>query len=149
MNEVTANDSTREILSVRIFDAPIEQVWKAWTEPEILKVWWGPHGFTNDFHKHEFKIGGQWLFDMIGPDGKKYKNHSIYRDIKPMELLVIDHIAGPFYLATVKFEKQGSKTKITWSMVFESADAFKSIKDIAVQGNKDNLERLEAILKKG
>lgn len=140
--------SSREIVSSRVFDAPVELVWKAWSTPEILKVWWGPKGFTNDFYHFEFKTGGEWQFDMIGPDGKRYKNHSIYREIKPNELIVLEHLSGPYYFATIKFEKLGSKTKLTWNMVFESQDAFNSIKDIAVQGNTENFDRLEEQLKK-
>ena len=53
----------------RIFDAPRELVWKAWTDPEIVTKWWGPKGFTSPACKIDFRVGGQYLYCMRSPDG--------------------------------------------------------------------------------
>ena len=56
----------------RIFDAPREMVFKAWTDPERLKHWWGPKGFTNPVCEMNPRTGGAILIDMRGPDGRVY-----------------------------------------------------------------------------
>jgi len=71
--------SDREIVTTRVFDAPRELVWKAWTDQKHVEIWWGPKGFTNTFKKFEVKRGGKWVFIMHGPDGV-----SSYSDQKPV-----------------------------------------------------------------
>jgi uncharacterized protein YndB with AHSA1/START domain len=50
-----------ELVITRIFDAPVELVWKMWTEPDYCKKWWGPRGFTTPFCKIDFRVGGKFL----------------------------------------------------------------------------------------
>lgn len=57
----------REIVSSRIFTSPRELVFKAWSDPDHLKNWWGPAGFTNTFEAFDFRPGGRWRFVMHGP----------------------------------------------------------------------------------
>jgi len=66
--EILATQSDSEIVTIRNFKFPRKQVYKAWTTPELLKVWWGPKGFTNTFNIFDFKVGGKWSFIMHGPD---------------------------------------------------------------------------------
>ena len=66
----------KEIISSRIFHAPVDQVFKAWSDPVTIAKWWGTHGFTNTFHQFNFAPGGVWDFIMHGPDGTDYKNNS-------------------------------------------------------------------------
>lgn len=55
----------RELVITRIFDAPRELVWKAWTEPERVKRWWGPKVFTAPFVKIDLHVGGEYLYCML------------------------------------------------------------------------------------
>jgi len=59
--------SDREVLITRVFDAPRELVWKAWTDPKDLVHWWGPKGFTNTFQEIDVRPGGVWRFVMHAP----------------------------------------------------------------------------------
>jgi len=77
-----------ELAITRVFDAPRELVWKAWTEPEYIKKWWGPKNFTAPVVKIDLRVGGKYLYSMRGPDGKDYWGTGVYRDIVPMERLV-------------------------------------------------------------
>ena len=61
-----------ELTITRIFDAPRELAWKAWTEPERLKKWWGPQYFTAPVIKNDLRVGGKYLNCMRGPDNKNY-----------------------------------------------------------------------------
>jgi len=72
----------------RIFDAPRELVWKAWTDPEIVMQWWGPDGFTSPACKIDFRVGGQYLYCMRTPDGWEGWSGGEYSEIIPHEKIV-------------------------------------------------------------
>jgi uncharacterized protein YndB with AHSA1/START domain len=73
----------------RVFDAPREMVWKAWTDPELLMKWWGPSGFTSPSCKIDLRVGGKYLWCMRSPDGKNYWTTGVFREIAPPSLLVM------------------------------------------------------------
>jgi uncharacterized protein YndB with AHSA1/START domain len=119
------------ITITRVFDAPRDLVWKAWTEPEHLKRWWGPKNFTAPVSKIDLRVGGKYLFCMRGPDGKDYWSTGVYREIVPLERIVVTDsfadekgnvvpasyygMAGDFpleLLVKVTFEELGNKTKM-------------------------------------
>ena len=53
------------------------------TEPEHQNRWWGPDGFRNEKVTMDFRVGGAWTFDMVGPDGTRYPNCSVFKEITP------------------------------------------------------------------
>jgi uncharacterized protein YndB with AHSA1/START domain len=76
----------------RVFDAPRELVWKAWTEPERAMRWWGPRGFTAPAAKIDFRVGGKSLLAMQSPDfneGRPIWSVGVYREIVPLERIVV------------------------------------------------------------
>jgi uncharacterized protein YndB with AHSA1/START domain len=73
---------------IRIFDAPRELVWKAWTDPQIVMRWWGPQGFTSPVCKIDFRVGGQYLFCMRAPEGQEWWVGGEYCEIIPHEKIV-------------------------------------------------------------
>ena len=80
----------REILVVtRVFDAPRALVWKARTEPEHLRQWWGPKGFTSRVHKLELRPGGTFLYCQRSTEGREMWGKWVYREIVAPERLVI------------------------------------------------------------
>lgn len=132
----------REIVTTRVFDAPRDLVFDAWTDPDQLKLWWGPRGFTNTFHVCEMKSGGQWKYTMHGPDGTNYQNECRFVEIARPERIVIDNLAVPRFRLTVLFEELGERTKITFRQLFETSSVYDQVKLFAVPGNEDNLDRL-------
>ena len=65
----TNQDVKKEDLIVtRIIDAPVEQVWRAWTDPEYVKRWWGPKDYTSPSCKIDLRVGGKYLFSMRAPE---------------------------------------------------------------------------------
>ena len=72
----------------RIFDAPRELVWKAWTDPDIVMRWWGPKRFTSPKCKIDFRVGGQYLYCMRTPDGQEYWSGGEYSEIIVPEKIV-------------------------------------------------------------
>ncbi|MDA1061302.1 MAG: SRPBCC domain-containing protein [Chloroflexi bacterium] len=72
----------------RIFDAPRELVWRAWTEPEHFMRWYGPEGMTSHACEIDFRVGGRYLFGLRSPDGFEYWNAGVYSEIVPLERFV-------------------------------------------------------------
>ena len=79
--ESASSTADRELVAVRVFDAPRETVYRMWTDPEHLGRWWGPRGFTTTTHSMEMKPGGVWRLVMHGPDGRDYQNKITYVEI--------------------------------------------------------------------
>lgn len=81
------------IVITREFDAPRERVWKAWTDPEIVKRWWGPEHFTAPSIKIDLRVGGRYIYAMQGPAGTQWDkvmySAGIFRQIVPNEKLVV------------------------------------------------------------
>lgn len=144
----TPGTSDRELFISRLLDAPRDLVWEVWTNPEHIKNWWGPDGFTNTIYKMEVRPGGVWEFIMHGPDGTDYKNKNIFREIVKPEKIVFEHVSVPPKLATVLFKEQGNQTRIEWQMLFQSADQLEDAvraKKID-KGLKQNIEKLNSYL---
>lgn len=78
----------QELVITRVFDAPRELVWKAWTEPDRLMQWWGPKGFTAPVCQIDLRVRGKYLNCMRSPEGKDYWSTGVYREIIPLERIV-------------------------------------------------------------
>lgn len=87
MTKSTVNETERMVIT-RVFDAPRELVWKAWTDPKYVMQWWGPKGFTSPVCKIDFRVGGKFLFCMRTPDGQEGWNGGEYHEIVPYEKIV-------------------------------------------------------------
>ena len=76
----------------RIFNAPKEMVWKAWTDPELIKQWWGPEHFTSPEAKVDLRVGGKYIFTMHGPEGSQWDKDmytaGVFKEIIPNEKIV-------------------------------------------------------------
>lgn len=136
----------KEIISSRIFEASVDQVFKAWSDPTMIAKWWGPHGFINTIHQFNFSSGGVWDFIMHGPDGTDYKNKIIFKEIIPNKKIIFDHVSVPKFIVQVTFDDLGSKTKVTFHMIFETGEIRNNIKKIVIDGNEQNFERLASLL---
>jgi len=148
MENVKSNTSDREILMSRTLNAPVALIWEVWTKPEHIANWWGPNGFTNTIYTMDIRPGGEWDLVMHGPDGKDYKNKSIFKEIVKYKKIVYDHVSYPPFTATINFEDQGDKTFMTWHMLFETAELFTQVVKTfkADEGLKQNLDKLEKYL---
>lgn len=79
---------------VRVFDAPREKVWRAWTEPELMKKWWGPKEFMCPDAVMDVRPGGKYKLSMSGPGFPKIWSGGTYKEVVPMDkLVVVDHFA--------------------------------------------------------
>ena len=141
----------RTMLLQRVIKAPRDIVWGAWFNPETLPKWWGPDGFSCRTQRIDLREGGEWVFDMIGPDGTVYPNHHLYSEIRSGErigyaLLWGEH--GPKHAdAWVMFEDEDAGTKVTLGMVFSSAAEFQQARGFgAVELGLQTLGKLARIV---
>ncbi|HEX4488980.1 MAG TPA: SRPBCC domain-containing protein [Terriglobales bacterium] len=139
--------SDREIHLTRIFDAPRELVFKAWTNPEHLSQWWGPNGFTTTTYEMDFRPGGVWRFMMHGPDGTDYPNRITYEEIVEPERIVYSHGGDDTpvdHKVSAIFTDLGDKTSLSFRMVFNSKEERDHIAKTygAVEGGNQTLARL-------
>lgn len=148
MENEKANVTDREISMVRLLDAPVKLVWKVWTDPDHIKNWWGPNGFTNTIAKMDVNKDGEWNFVMHGPDGTDYENKVVFRDIIKYKRIVYEHVNFPRFTATVEFEERGNKTMLNWKMIFENKDEFMTVVKTygAVEGMEQNIVKLDHYL---
>jgi len=95
----------------------------------------------------DVSIGGEWLLDIKGSDGKNFPNKSIYRELVPYKKIVFQHF-NPHYLATILFEARGEETFMDWNMEFETQELYDTIVKVfkADEGLKQNVEKLENYL---
>ncbi len=155
MGETSASDTAdREIVLERIFDAPRELVWEAWTNPKHIAQWWGPNGFTMSIEKMDLRVGGEWKHVMHGPDGTDYRNESVFREIVRHERIVFEHSGGRSggmdisFISTWTFEAVGNQTRLTMRHLFATS-ATREIAAMeygAIEGGRQTLARLAALL---
>jgi uncharacterized protein YndB with AHSA1/START domain len=137
----------RELVITRVFDAPRDLVFKAWTEPERLAHWWGPEGFTLPLLEIDMRPGGAWRACMRAPDGTNFAQHGVCRELVPPERLSFTSIwdSDPEHemLVTVDFTERGKKTEITLRQrLFKSVES----RDSHRSGWSSSFNRLAAHL---
>jgi len=142
----------REFVFTPLIDAPREVVFNAWTKPQHVSEWWGPHGFTNPVCELDVRPGGAIRIHMRGPEGTVYPMTGVYREIVEPERLVftsaaLDKKGDPLFevLNTATFADQGGKTKLTLQarVVKTTAGATQYLEGMQA-GWTQSLERLEA-----
>ncbi len=138
-----------EVITKRNFNVPVALLYKAWAQPEHLKNWWGPNGFTNTFYEFDLRPGGKWRFTMHGADGKNYENESVFETISQNKLIIFNHISEPKFTAEVSFADNGkNSSSLIWKMIFPKQEVYQSLKDFIAEKNEENLNRLETELAK-
>lgn len=138
-----------EIVSTRTIKFPIDLVYAAYEEPEHLKNWWGPKGFTNTFNEFDFRQGGKWSFIMHGPEKGNYANECEFVQIEKPNLITWKRFSKPLFNVVFQFEEVAKdQTKIIFKMIFDSAAECNKIKIFAVDKNEENFDKLEVELAK-
>jgi len=143
----------RELTITRVFDAPRELVFEAWTDPKHLVHWWGPNGFTTTIQEMDVRPGGTWRLVMHGPDGRDYRNRIVFLEVVKPARLVYRHEPEPGsepvnFQTTVTFAADGTQTRVTLQMLFSSAEVREFVVRTyhAEEGGIQTLGRLAAYL---
>lgn len=138
-----------EIVSTRVIDFPIELVFDAWANPNHLKNWWGPNGFTNTFEEFDFRVGGRWKFVMHAPEQGNFQNECEFVKIEKPNLIAWKRYSKPLFKIVASFEEISiDQTKIIFRMVFDTAEESNKLRPFVVDKNEENFDRLEVELSK-
>lgn len=136
-----------EVVSTRVFHAPRDVLFRAFTDPGLLAQWWGPEGFTSTFQEFDPRPGAVWRFVMHGPDGVQYAMENHFIEVAPGERIVLRHVqAGHGFRMTMTYADEAGGTRLTWRMRFESAEDFENVKHLVAAANEQNFDRLAAQL---
>ncbi|MQA00794.1 MAG: SRPBCC domain-containing protein [Dehalococcoidia bacterium] len=147
----------RELVVTRTFNAPRALVWKAWTEPERIKQWWGPDGFTTIVPTIDVRPGGVWHYCMQSSEWGDAWGKATYREVvEPERLVYIDAFSDeagntaegmPVSEVTLTFEEQDGRTLMTSRTLFASAEERQKVIEMGMeQGLSQTLDHLEEFL---
>jgi uncharacterized protein YndB with AHSA1/START domain len=164
-NKSKKEQAEQVVVITREFNAPRNDVFKAWTECERLMRWWGPKGFTTPLCKIDLRQQGVFHYCMRSPEGRDYCGKSVYREIvEPERIVCTDSFAdeegnvvpATYYgmsadfplemLVTVTFEEIDGKTKLTLQHALGAVPA--SERDMCQQGWSESLDKLAGDLAK-
>ena len=116
-NSVAA--APRTLILERVLDAPVDLVWRCWTEQDHLAKWSAPRGYTITHSEGELRVGGKWRCCMMAPDGTALWLGGVYREVVPHKLIVMTHVwddengrPGVETVVTVRFEDLGKRTRL-------------------------------------
>ncbi len=150
MSAPNAEIADREIVLERVFDAPRELVWRAFTQVEHLVHWWGPDGFRNTYYEYDLRPGGVAKFTMHAPDGTDYPNKFWFLEVVEPARIVFDHgdFERPWFRVTVTFEESGRGTRYRARMVFPTVEACNAAKSRgAIELGKQTYEKMANYLR--
>ncbi|MBC2835753.1 SRPBCC domain-containing protein [Paragemmobacter straminiformis] len=141
----------RTLLIRRVIAAPVDTIWGAWLNPESLPKWWGPDGFSCRTKRIDLRQGGEWVFDMIAPDGTVFPNHHRYTLVRPqtrIEYTLLWGEDGPKHAdAWVDFEPEGQGTQVTLGMVMVTVEEYRNAKGFGAEAlGLQTLGKLAAII---
>lgn len=143
--------SPHEIHSTRLLNAPIGVVFKAFSDPKGLAIWWGPNGFTTTTRQLDFKVGGVWDYTMHGPDGTDYPNYVTYTEIAEPNRIAYDHGSNAqhpdMFKAVISLQAEGGRTRVRLQLTVKDPQHREDMVAFgAVEGGWQNLSRLDAYL---
>ncbi|MCE3295058.1 MAG: hypothetical protein K0R65_772 [Crocinitomicaceae bacterium] len=148
-SEILITTPESEIVSSRVFDFNRGLVFRAWAEPEYLKNWWGPAGFTNTFHEFDFRVGGRWRFTMHGPEKGNYENECEFIRIEEPSLIAWKRHSKPLFQVLATFEEMpGSQCKLVFKMLFETEEECAKLRPYVSDKNEENFDKLQLVLEK-
>jgi uncharacterized protein YndB with AHSA1/START domain len=157
--QVEKNFREKSILVSREFNAPIEKVWKAYSQKELLDQWWGPSPWKAETKKMDFRNGGHWHYAMVGPENEKHWARMNYLNIDPLKKMQIEDLfcdengkvntTLPVSKGEMVFTKTTSGTKVDFKMYYATEEDVKKMVEMGFeQGITQCLEQLEELLRK-
>lgn len=141
----------RMMVITRRIAAPVARVWGAWWNAESLPRWWGPEGFSCRTARIDLRAGGEWVFDMIGPDGTVWPNHHRYGAVLPearIDYALHAGEGGPKHAdAWAAFAAVEGGTEVTLGMVFDTLEAWQGAKAFGAEAlGLQTLGKLAAVV---
>ncbi|HEX8854007.1 MAG TPA: SRPBCC family protein [Thermoleophilaceae bacterium] len=145
--------SDREIRVERVFNAPRDQVFSVYTNPDLIPEWWGPRGMTTVVDEMDVRRGGRWRFVMREPDGSESGFHGTYREVTPPERIVQtfewEGMPGHVCVETATFEDLGDRTRVTTVSIFHTTEERDGMLASGMEGGlNETYARLDELLER-
>ena len=145
--------SDREIISERVFDAPRDRVYAAFTDPELIPQWWGLRSTTTAVDLMDVRPGGAWRFVQVNEDGGENGFRGTYREVEPPERLVYtfewEGMPGHVLVETVTLEDLDGRTKVTNTSLFHTTEERDGMLASGMEGGlNESHEQLDELLAK-
>jgi uncharacterized protein YndB with AHSA1/START domain len=141
----------REIRVERVFDAPRERVFAAYTDPELVAQWWGPRNSTTVVDEMDATTGGKWRFTMPNPDGGETGFRGVYREVLAPERIVQtfewEGMPGHVTVDTATFEDLGDRTRLVTTSIFHTPEERDGMLESGMEsGMNETYDRLDELL---
>ena len=151
--QFTAEPGIPQIISEREFDAPRELLFRAWTEPDLLKQWLGPRNLTMEIDRYDVRDGGTWRYVHRDDEGNEYAFHGVFHgDPSPdgmVQTFEYEGYPGHVSLDTLTFEERNGKTIVRTNTVFQSVEARDGMMQSGMEvGVNDGYDRLDELIAK-
>ncbi len=148
---VLTTPSDREIHVERVFAAPRERVFAAYTDPDLIPQWWGPRDTTTVVDRMDVRNGGGWRFVMRSEDGSESGFRGTYREVSAPERIVQtfewEGMPGHISVETATFEDLGDRTKVVTTSIFHTAEERDGMLGSGMEGGmNETYERLDELL---
>ncbi len=150
----TINREEKTVVMERVFDAPRELVWSAFTDPQSIPRWWGPKNLSTIVEKMDVKPGGAWRYIHRDSEGNEYAFNGMYKEIDPLKLISrtfnFEGIPGDHeLLETVTFEEADGKTKIISTAHYANLEDLDGMVNSGMEkGATESWERLAELVEK-
>ena len=145
-----SNLKDRTVTIQRTFNAPIQLVWEAWTQPEHIAKWWSPKGMETKIIEHEFKVGGKWKYCMPMPNGQEFITEGVYTEIVELVKIISSANFRPMTEGVEiqsLFEEDGDKTNFTFNIIHPTEEyKIQQEKMGILNGWGSVFERLDALV---
>jgi uncharacterized protein YndB with AHSA1/START domain len=150
---MSLKNESNEITITRVYDAPVQAVWDAWTDPEQVAQWWGPRGFTITTHSKDLRPGGHGITPCTDPTAPTIRNTTKYFEVEKYSKLVYDHGGSedrpPLFRVKVLFSEKAGKTLMEMTMALPTPEAAtETHKIIKKHGGNSTWDRLAEYLEK-
>jgi len=151
MTATVTTPTDREIHIERVFDAPRDKVFAAFTNPELIPEWWGPRGTTTIVDEMDVRPGGSWRFVGRGADGSETAFRGTYREITPPERIVQtfewEGMPGHVSVETAVFEDLGDRTRLVATSLFHTTEERDGMLHSGMEGGmNETYDRLDEVL---
>jgi uncharacterized protein YndB with AHSA1/START domain len=151
MTATVTTPTDREIHIERVFDAPRDKVFAAFTNPELIPEWWGPRGTTTIVDEMDVRPGGNWRFVGRSADGSETAFRGTYREITPPERIVQtfewEGMPGHVSVETAVFEDLGDRTRLVATSLFHTTEERDGMLHSGMEGGmNETYDRLDEVL---
>jgi uncharacterized protein YndB with AHSA1/START domain len=142
----------QEIIATRTFDAPPELVYRAYTEPDLVRQWLGPRRLTMTITQMDVRPGGSWHYVHTDAEGHEYGFHGVYHTVEANKRLVdtfeFEGVPGHVSLESATFARQDGKTKVTIHAVYQSVEDRDGMVGSGMEaGMNEGMDRLDEVLR--